>query len=206
MLNLLELKKLKKIKIYDRITETLVREVFFKFSEELGYQVISSRESFPDFILMMGDEVIRAEAEVLASNFYLHKHSEAECDLIICFKNDLANEISLRILELDRYIEVIWDSETSKLIPRIRGPNELVVVLAFLRENKNKDFSIKEVADAIGFKRGAVGNYLRELAALGKIKLSRIVCKAEMYQYKEKMEGEKTDQSKKEGSQEKKSE
>lgn len=49
-----------KIKIYDKITETLVREVFFTFRNKLGYGVLSSREEFPDFILLKGDKIVHA--------------------------------------------------------------------------------------------------------------------------------------------------
>ena len=88
---------MKKIKIYDKITEQFVREVLFALREELGYEVLSSRTEFPDFILKRDDRIIRAEVELYASNFYFHKHPEEECDMIICFQNDLEKEVPLQI-------------------------------------------------------------------------------------------------------------
>lgn len=98
-----------------------MREVFFTLSERLGFTVLSSREEFPDFLLLRGDKVIRAEVEVYASNFYFHKHPEDACDIIICFENDLENEIPLEILELFHFIEIVRGSRENKLVSEFRG-------------------------------------------------------------------------------------
>lgn len=112
---------MKKFKIYDKITEHVVREVFFAISEDLGFTILSSRTEFPDYILLKEDKVFRAEVEVSASNFYSHKHPENEYDMIICYKNDLKNTSPLEVVEFEDFIEIVRDSRENEIVTRIRG-------------------------------------------------------------------------------------
>lgn len=60
----------------------------------------------------------------------------------------------------------------------------------FLKENKDRDFSVTEIADALDLKRGVTGNLVRALTVTGGIVVTRTVSKAPMYQYQEQKEKE----------------
>ena len=139
---------MRKIKIYDVITEQLVREVFFHLSKELGFTVLSSRTEFPDYILLRDGDVIRAEAEVLTSNFYLHKHHEKECDMIICYEDDLQKESHLEILELKQFIEIGKEFTENKIVLKARGIDEVELVVRLLAEKLGRKFSPNGVTKA----------------------------------------------------------
>ena len=143
---------MKKIEIYDEVTEHLIREIFFALRDELGFKVLSSRANFPDFVLIRNNKVIRAEVEVLASNFYLHNHSEKDCDLIICYINDLERETPLKILELKEFIKVNRNSKETKIVSNVRGIN--LEEKAELRASLEQRFHdiIEEVQNYYGLK------------------------------------------------------
>ena len=56
----------------------------------------------------------------------------------------------------------------------------------FLKENKERDYSVSEIAKALKLKRGVTGNLVRALTIASEIIVTRVVSKAVMYQYKEK--------------------
>ena len=193
---------MKKIKIYDNITEQIVREVFFALREELGYEVISSRAEFPDYLLLKDGKIVRAEAETLASNFYLHKHPEYECDLIICYKNDLQGNFPLEILELEEFIELERNSKTSRVVQDMRGKDEteeeknLEKILLFLQENFPRDFCVAEIAENITLAEGTVRNHIKSLMKRNQVLIERTVGRVNFYNLQpktlaERKEGEK---------------
>lgn len=59
-------------------------------------------------------------------------------------------------------------------------------IFDFLKENKDKDYSVSEIAKALSLKRGITGNIVRVLTISYKIVITRKVGKAVMYQYQEK--------------------
>lgn len=133
---------MKKITVYDEITEHLLREIFYSISLQLGFTVISSRTTFPDYILKKNGKYLTAEVEMFASNFFSHHHPVDECDIIICYENDLSIEISsefdkkIEILVLHPYIEIRYDKENEIEIKRIRKLN-------WINWHNNKNFSPK---------------------------------------------------------------
>lgn len=64
-----------------------------------GWEIVSIDTLFPDAILRYGGVEWRVEFEFKASNFVLHRHDFTECDLIICWVNDLGDFV-LPIIEL----------------------------------------------------------------------------------------------------------
>lgn len=82
-------------------------------SHEMGYRIISLQGNrFPDAIIRKGDKTLRVEFEYLSSNFIYHKHNPKECDLIICWRNNIKRSELYRIENLPIIsIEEIISSE-----------------------------------------------------------------------------------------------
>ena len=90
------------IETVEPLYEVAVREIFALHAEELGYTILKSMIGFPDYILELKGEVIRAEAELRSSNFKKHKHDPDGCDLIICWKHDW-KDCPLPVLALESF-------------------------------------------------------------------------------------------------------
>ena len=190
---------MKKIKIYDKITEQIVREVFFALREELGYEVLSSRTEFPDYIIRRGGKLMRAEVEVKASNFFRHGHPLDNCDMIICYENDLWYHIPLKVIELKDFIEVEEEAEEVGLIlnmrkeiseasnseqslERVKEKREIEEkIIAFLTKNYPLDFNVKEIADAIKVSKYAITYAIEAMDDSKKVIVSRIFNKTKLY-------------------------
>lgn len=67
---------------------------------KVGWEIKEIQQSFPDAIIEKNGKEYVVEFEYRASNFIAHKHDPCGCDLIICWENDLNNEIDLPIIEL----------------------------------------------------------------------------------------------------------
>lgn len=163
---------MKKIIIYDIVTESLVRETFSILSEDLGFTILSSRNYFPDFILSDGSKIIRVEAEVTSSNFNKHGHSIDDCDMLICYRDDLAKKLPLDVLELEDFIEIIENSDISNTIRELRSDNFIQMkdkILKFLENGYPRDYSIQDIADAIKVHRSTATKYLKILHRIGMI-------------------------------------
>lgn len=78
--------------------------VIVRFSHEIasmdGVSIVSIRTQYPDAILHVCDKEIRAEFEYLASNFISHQHDPRECDLVICWIDDIEHRNMLPTWEL----------------------------------------------------------------------------------------------------------
>lgn len=80
--------------------------VIVRFAEEItqieNVSIVSIRTKFPDVILLIDEKQTRAEFEYLASNFVSHQHDPRECDLIICWIDDVKHHNKLPTWELSK--------------------------------------------------------------------------------------------------------
>ena len=84
----------------EQIMEINIREAFAIKHKELGFSILMSQDIFPDYVLKdKKGKLLRAEAEVFASDFQRHKHDIKKCELIICFKNDW-KDCPIKIIEI----------------------------------------------------------------------------------------------------------
>lgn len=80
-----------------------------------GWKTLSVREEFPDALFedISTGERIKVEFESYSSNFLDHKHSPSECDVIICWQDNMSmadksrylftRNPNLQILELRKF-------------------------------------------------------------------------------------------------------
>lgn len=69
--------------------EINVRELFAQQASRLGYRIIESRATFPDYVLEHEGDKLFAEAEFRTSSFLRHRHDLGRCDLILVWEHDL---------------------------------------------------------------------------------------------------------------------
>ena len=78
--------------------------VIVRFSHEIAsmdnVSIASIRAQYPDAILHVHGKEIRVEFEYIASNFISHQHDPRECDLVICWINDVKHRNMLPTWEL----------------------------------------------------------------------------------------------------------
>jgi hypothetical protein len=69
--------------------------LFSKFHVDLGFPfIIKIREAFPDAVVLTAQrEMKRIEFEVHSSDFVSHQHHCAGCDYIVCWEDDLSEEV-----------------------------------------------------------------------------------------------------------------
>lgn len=79
--------------------EISVRELFAQEAARLGYRIVESRASFPDYVLERSGKKLFAEAEYRSSDFLRHHHDFARCDLLIVWEHDLPY-LPVPVLEL----------------------------------------------------------------------------------------------------------
>ena len=79
--------------------EISVRELFAQEAARLGYRIIESRASFPDYVLERSGKRLFAEAEFRSSDFLRHHHDFARCDLLVVWEHDLPY-LPVPVLEL----------------------------------------------------------------------------------------------------------
>lgn len=63
------------------------------------WEIVSIDTLFPDAVLRHGGVEWRVEFEFKASNFVAHRHDFTECDLIVCWEDDLPDFV-LPVIEL----------------------------------------------------------------------------------------------------------
>lgn len=99
--------------VYEPINEQGVILLFAAMAEDLGFMIESIRSTFPDALLKRKNsknrwQPVRAEFEFKASTFIQHGHNQNDCDLIICWENDLNNnKIKIPILSLEDEVDKI---------------------------------------------------------------------------------------------------
>lgn len=75
--------------------------VRFMQMNQLGYNIVKIQAAFPDAIIEdENGNQYRVEFEFMASNFIIHRHDPRNCDLVICWVNDLGEEFPLTVWEL----------------------------------------------------------------------------------------------------------
>jgi hypothetical protein len=79
--------------------EISVRELFAQEAASLGYRIVESRASFPDYVLERSGKRLFAEAEFRSSDFLRHHHDFARCDLLVVWEHDLPY-LPVPVLEL----------------------------------------------------------------------------------------------------------
>jgi len=100
--------------VYSPINEQGVVFLFGRVLEDLNLYIEEIRIKYPDCVARRytgkGWERIYIEFEYMASNFITHKHDPAECNMIVCWQDDLspAQRTALKgieIVELSTLIE-----------------------------------------------------------------------------------------------------
>jgi len=87
-------------------SEQNVREAFVLWATEQGYEIIKSREECPDFVVRKPNgEIEGLEVEKLASDFIAHGHDTADVDRIVCWRDDLGEDVPLPIVQLETEID-----------------------------------------------------------------------------------------------------
>ncbi len=86
--------------------------LFAQQAERYGFEIIEIQPSFPDALVKKGDTIYRVEFEYQASSFHAHQHDVHDCDLVICWRNDLRDMV-LPILSLS---SVDWP-QTPLILP-----------------------------------------------------------------------------------------
>lgn len=78
--------------VYGPVNEMGVVALFSKISDDLGFIIEEIKASYPDCIARRrvdrGWERVGIEFEYKSSNFELHGHDPAGCDLIVCWEHD----------------------------------------------------------------------------------------------------------------------
>ena len=79
--------------------EISVRELFAQEAAGLGYRIVESTASFPDYVLERSGKRLFAEAEFRSSDFLRHHHDFTRCDLLVVWEHDLPY-LPVPVLEL----------------------------------------------------------------------------------------------------------
>ena len=77
-----------------------VRELFVRIYDQLGYQILRSDDSFPNYVLNIDDKALNAHAFVNSVDFFSSQYARDECDLVICWNDNLSDPKGVKILEL----------------------------------------------------------------------------------------------------------
>lgn len=85
--------------MFEPKNEQGVVALFMMSAKSAGWEVVEIGAPFPDAKLARLGETWLVEFEYMASNFVTHGHDYRQCDLIICWKNDL-RDCPLPILAL----------------------------------------------------------------------------------------------------------
>jgi hypothetical protein len=93
--------------VYGPVNEMGVVGLFVKVSEDLGFIIEEIRAAYPDCIARRkvdkGWERVSIEFEFKSSNFRLHGHDPAACDLIVCWEHDWVT-CPVSVLSLKQYL------------------------------------------------------------------------------------------------------
>lgn len=101
--------------------------LFAEVCESYGVSIVNIQSAYPDALINMNGEYYRVEFEYYASNFLLHKHDPRNCDLVVCWIDDLKDrDFPLTVWQL-----------SSRIDPVIKIYSDVEKEIAFLRsENK----------------------------------------------------------------------
>ena len=77
--------------MFEPKNEQGVVALFMMRARVAGWELVAIGMPFPDAVLKRQEQVWRVEFEYAASNFITHGHDYRECDLIICWMNDLSD-------------------------------------------------------------------------------------------------------------------
>lgn len=67
--------------------------IFVQECARFGFEILKIQPDYPDAIIRKNGVEYRAEFEFDAKNFLAHQHDPRDCDIIICWKNNLKNFI-----------------------------------------------------------------------------------------------------------------
>ena len=85
-----------------------VRELFVRVFDQLGFTILRSDETFPEFVLLFGGIPFNATVAVKASELANSDGLLADCDLVICWENDLDEiPVEFEILEISKYYDFL---------------------------------------------------------------------------------------------------
>jgi hypothetical protein len=109
--------------VYSPINEQGVVFLFGRVLEDLNLYIEEIRIKYPDCVARRytgrGWERIYIEFEYVASNFLQHGHDPAECNMIVCWQDDLSAEDRKRLrgIEVLELSSVIEDLENKPIEP-----------------------------------------------------------------------------------------
>jgi hypothetical protein len=137
--------------VYGPVNEMGVVGLFAKISEDLGFIIEEIRAAFPDCIARRkvdkGWERVGIELEFKSSNFRLHGHDAARCDLIVCWDHDW-EACPVPVLSLKQYLA---DAQANVSAPlkrvRITDPVSIRVTTMTAGGIKNGIINIKPLDD-----------------------------------------------------------
>lgn len=74
-----------------------------------GWRAIRIQEEFPDGLYedIGSGELIRVEFERMSTDFLRHEHDPAGCDVIVCWKDDLAADARTQLLNANPRLKVV---------------------------------------------------------------------------------------------------
>ena len=136
--------------VYSPINEQGVVFLFGRLLEDLNLYIEEIRIKYPDCVARRytgkGWERIYIEFEFLASNFIQHGHNPKECNVIVCWENDLAPEdrnklAGIEIIELKSLIEEL-DNIPIQEPDKATSISEYDIQHHFNRKQVNKSIQI----------------------------------------------------------------
>jgi len=104
-------------------SEDEFRLFFDMLAHFFGFRILHYCTYFPDYLLAKDGYEIRAEAEVHASTFTVHKHDPKQCDMIVCWNNNLPhpNKLGLDVFELSTHKMYYNDGRLEELAVKDYG-------------------------------------------------------------------------------------
>lgn len=133
--------------VYSPINEQGVVFLFGRILEDLNLYIEEIRIKYPDCVARRytgkGWERIYIEFEYQASNFIQHNHDPKECNVIVCWENDLSTDekkklSGIEIIELKTLIEEM-DNKPIQEPDKIIEKSEYDLQHHFNRKNVNKN-------------------------------------------------------------------
>ena len=90
--------------VYEPRNESGVVFMLGQVIGQLRYKMAYMDGSYPDCVMVSpSGTLVRAELEYRSSNFIMHRHDPALCDLVICWLND--RELTVPVLALHDYFD-----------------------------------------------------------------------------------------------------
>ena len=139
--------------VYSPINEQGVVFLFGRLLNDLNMYIEEVRTKYPDCVARRytgtGWKKVYVEFEYLSSNFILHGHNPKECDIIVCWEDDLSQEKKLflegiQIIELKSLIkDPTIKNEEIKTPEKEMEKSEYDLTHHFNRSNANQN--IKQI-------------------------------------------------------------